>query len=337
MVRTRRRLRLRRFLLIAAAVLLGVPVIAALILTLALRGSLARLDGQRTVAGLDAMVTVDRDSLGIPDITAASRADAALALGYLHAQDRFFQMDLQRRNAAGELSALLGADALRLDRDHRRHQFRQRAGQVLARMTAAERTVLQAYTEGVNAGLADLRVRPWEYLLLRQRPQAWRPEDTVLTLYTMFLDLSRSTIQTEWHAAAVRDNLPAALAGFLLAPASPWEAPLQGEPPPTASLPDSTLVDARTWDFGGRTWASFLEPAPAETTGSNNWAVAGLRSGHGGALLANDMHLGHGLPNIWYRARMSWPEDGGRRAVVGATLPGTPALAPTATATGSTW
>ncbi|MBE0567132.1 MAG: penicillin acylase family protein, partial [Krumholzibacteria bacterium] len=105
-----------------------------------------------------------------------------------------------------------------------------------------------------------------------------------------------------------------------------WEAPLQDGPPAPPAVPDSTMVDVRDWDYGGRTWHSFLETAPQDTAGSNNWAVAGPLTAHGGALLAGDMHLGLSLPNTWYRARLSWPEDGGRRAVVGVTLPGTPAL-----------
>ena len=96
------------------------------------RGSLAILDGERQLAGLDAQVVVSRDALGIPDIAAGSRLDAARALGYLHAQDRFFQMDLQRRGAAGELAALMGAALVPTDRDLRIHQFRSRAIGILA-------------------------------------------------------------------------------------------------------------------------------------------------------------------------------------------------------------
>lgn len=316
----------RRLLLIVAAAVVGAPLLVALAATLALRGSLARLDGQRQVAGLAAPVSVVRDTLGVPDISAGNREDAARALGYVHAQERFFQMDLQRRNAAGELAALLGPAALEIDRDHRRHRFRARADTVVAAAVDYERGILLAYTDGVNAGLRDLRARPPEYWVLRCKPEPWRPADTVLTLYTMFLDLSLDTVWDESTRHSVREHLPAALAAFLMPAAARWDAPLQDDPLPPANMPDATLVDARGWDFNGRTWASFLEPAAAETAGSNSWAVAGSRSGHGGSLLANDMHLGHGLPNIWYRARLSWPEGGARRSIVGVTLPGTPVL-----------
>ena len=318
--------RLRRILLIVLAALVGLSAIAALSLTVALRGSLPRLDGRRVLPGAQAPVVVTRDSLGVPDIAAAGRSDAVRALGYLHAQDRFFQMDMQRRTAAGELAALLGPALLDSDRDHRRHRFRSRAQAVVAAASAGELEILTAYTEGVNAGLDDLAVRPWEYVALRQQPQRWRPEDTVLTIDAMFLDLGLETAWVEEAWANVRDNLPAPLAAFLLPRGNRWEAPLETAPLPPAGLPDSAAVDIRRWDYGGRTWLSFLEVARADSAGSNNWAVAGRLTAHGGALVANDMHLGIGLPNIWYRARLSWPEGAGRRSLVGVTMPGTPSL-----------
>lgn len=311
-------------------ILLALLVLSILTGILALRGSLARLDGRHRLVGLEHPVVVTRDSLGVPDIVAGSRLDAARALGYLHGQDRFFQMDLQRRNAAGELAALLGPSLLSQDRDHRRHRFRRLADQIVQATESQEKEILTAYAAGVNAGLADLKVRPFEYLLLRKKPEPWRPADTILTLDAMFLDLSLSTADTERAWATVKDNLPAALADFLLPRGNLWEAPLQTGAVPGVQIPDSTDFDLRRWKYNGRTYEQFRHEREAvprqDLAGSNNWAVAGSLTGHGGALLANDMHLGFGLPNIWYRARMSWPQAGGRRSVVGVTLPGTPAL-----------
>jgi penicillin G amidase len=329
--------RLRRILPIVVVSLLGLVVVAVLAGTLTLRGSRARLEGSIHLAGLEQPVTVSRDSLGIPDISAQTRVDAARALGYLHAQDRFFQMDLQRRNAAGELAALLGPALVGTDRDTRRHRFRARAAQVLAAADARELELQYAYAAGVNAGLDDLKIRPFEYLILRQQPKPWLPEDSVLTMYAMFLDLSLSTARTERAWATVRDNVPAALAEFLLPHGNPWEAPLQTAPVPGFTLPDSVEFDVRSWLFGGRSYQQYREderaakaepitPPRHDTAGSNNWAIAGSLTGHGGAIMANDMHLGHGLPNIWYRARLSWSEGGQVRSVVGATLPGTAAV-----------
>ncbi len=293
-------------------------------------GKPALLSGHTELSGLEGSVSIARDDLGVPDIQARNRQDAARALGYLHAQDRFFQMDLQRRSAAGEMAALLGPSQLKTDRDTRRHRFRMRAGQVLQNMDSQERSILEAYTAGVNAGLDDLKSRPFEYLVLRQKPQPWRPADSILTLYAMFLDLSFSTASTEEAWANVRDNLPPALVEFLLPRGNLWEAPLQNQSHPGVILPDSVQCDIRTWAVAGNSldefWAAQQQSPRHDSAGSNNWAVAGSLTGHGGALLANDMHLGHMLPNIWYRARMSWPEENEIRSLVGVTLPGLPML-----------
>ena len=130
--------------------LLGISVIIVLLLLLSasvtavllVRGSLAVLDGERPLAGLTGPVEIARDDLGVPDIEAESRTDAARALGYLHAQDRFFQMDLQRRSAAGELAELMGPGVLNIDRDVRVHQFRRRAQGIMRGLPAQQRLLL---------------------------------------------------------------------------------------------------------------------------------------------------------------------------------------------------
>ena len=319
--------RLRRILLISAISIAALAVLLVLGAFIALRGSLARLDGELAVAGLAGPVTVTRDSLGVPDIQAANRLDAARALGYLHAQDRFFQMDLQRRRASGELAKLLGPALLASDRAYRIHRFRELAGKVVAGLGGEQLEVLKAYTGGVNAGLKDLRVRPFEYLVLRKRPEPWLPEDTVLTIYSMFIDLSLSTCRTEYSYSLAAEFLPDALAEYLFTQAAPWDAPLQEGPPYQVSIPDSAEVDTREWISSETAAAVDYTPVGAkERAGSNSWAVAGSLTEHGGALLANDMHLSHGIPNIWYRARMKWNYQGGQRVMTGVTLPGTPAM-----------
>jgi penicillin amidase len=322
--------RLKRAFRIGIGVFVLLLVASAALVIGLVRGSLPVLDGERAVESLEASVEIHRDGLGIPDIVAAGRADAARALGYLHAQDRFFQMDLQRRRAAGELAALLGPALRTTDLEVRVHRFRARALEKLGSLSPEHRRLLEAYAVGVNAGLDDLRVRPVEYLVLRQRPAPWRPEDSILTLHAMFLDLSLWGASYEATCSAVRDQLPADLVELLLPWSNPWDAPLQPGPVAAIEIPDSTVVDVRDWRFGDKSWDDFrtelLATEPQDQAGSNNWAVAGQLTAHGGAIVANDMHLGHQLPNIWYRARMSWPEGDGRRALVGVTLPGTPAL-----------
>jgi penicillin amidase len=331
--------RARRIAFVVLAGLIGLFAALGVTATFALRGSLPRLEGERRLPGLNAPVTVSRDALGVPDIRASDRLDAARALGYLHAQDRFFQMDLQRRAASGELAALLGPALVATDESVRIHRFRDLARRVLAQSPPDQVALLEAYAAGVNAGLDDLRVRPFEYLLLRQRPEPWHPVDTVLTLCSMFCDMSLSTAYIERMSALVADVLPAPLATYLRTPAARWDAPLQEGPPYPATVPDSTQVDLRTRlpetargaaSGGSETGARGDEAAESKPSaaiaGSNSWAVAGSLTAHGGALLANDMHLSLGLPNIWYRARMTWPEGGGERSLVGVTWPGTPAL-----------
>jgi penicillin G amidase len=139
---------------------------------LMLRASLPVLDGRVRGDGLSAAVTIDRDALGVPTISGADRGDLAYATGFLHAQDRFFQMDLLRRAAAGELAELLGPAALDLDRRHRLHRFRNRALAALAAAPPDERRLIELYARGVNDGLSTLSVRPFEYLLLRMTPSS---------------------------------------------------------------------------------------------------------------------------------------------------------------------
>lgn len=320
------RRRIRRWLTWLALVVVAGALLILGGAWLTVRGSLPRTDGSIEVAGLAAPVRIARDDLGVVDIRAASRADAAFALGFAHAQDRYFQMDLQRRAAAGELAALFGPVALGRDRDTRRHLFRMRARSRIRGLPLDDRALIEAYTAGVNAGLADLRVRPFEYLLLRQRPQPWQAEDTILTLYSMFLDLAYSTAIAEENWAVVSDRFPAGLADFLLPRADRWEAPLMEGGPAWPTLPDSSVVDMHDWTFDGRTYDEFQEHPRQDAAGSNCWAVAGTRAGHGRAMLANDMHLGLQLPNTWYRARLGWTDADSVRSVVGVTLPGAPAV-----------
>ena len=132
--------------------------------------SLPVYQGQLTAA-VEQQVVSGRDAQGYLSIRAQSRGDAAFALGFAHAQERYFQMDLLRRNSAGELSELFGERALPLDISRRMHRFRDRAAAILPTLPAPQRALLQHYTQGVNEGLAQLPMRPFEYWLLQQKPQ----------------------------------------------------------------------------------------------------------------------------------------------------------------------
>ena len=160
-------------------------------------GSLPQLDGEIPTAALEAPVTIERDGLGIPTIRAANRTDLAFATGFVHAQDRFFQMDLLRRNSAGELSEMVGKAALNHDRTVRINRFRNVAQRMVAEGDSDERALLEAYAEGVNAGLKSLKVKPFEYLLLGQEPAPWKAEDSALVMFSMYLDLQRKILATK--------------------------------------------------------------------------------------------------------------------------------------------
>ncbi|MCL1561274.1 penicillin acylase family protein [Xanthomonas nasturtii] len=307
--------------------LLGIvllAVAASLSLYLLLRGSLPQLEGAGTLTGLAAPVGVQRDGLGVVTIDAANQLDAMRALGYVHAQERYFEMDLMRRAPAGELSELFGAKAVDLDKRNRVHRLRARVHASLDIAAGSQRAALQAYTDGVNAGLAALRVRPWPYLLLRQTPRAWTLDDSILTGLAMYADLQDSDNQTELAAARIRAVVPPALAALLDHQGSSWDAPLFGPPQGDAQLPDAASLDLRRLPRPPAT-----PHAETPTPGSNNFAVDGSLTADGRAIVADDMHLGLRAPNIWFRARLRYADSNapdGKVDVTGFTLPGLPAV-----------
>jgi penicillin amidase len=320
----------RRTWLKVSGILLALLVLAVLLVFLwvrdQIRGSLPTLDGELHVAGLAQPVRIDRDALGIPSVHAANRADLALATGFVHAQDRFFQMDLLRRSAAGTLAELLGPAGLSQDRQARLHGFRTVAKQVLKRLPKQERTLLQAYVKGVEAGRTSLARPPWEYLILRADPAPWTEEDTVLVTLSMFLLLQGRNVHWEATNELVHTTLPAPLADFLIPPGTSWDAPLKGPACAVGPIPSAEVLDLRK-----RTGIDALRlqegPSDLPLAGSNCFAVSGAHTAHGGALVANDMHLPLMVPNIWYRNSWYWiGADGKDHQAHGITLPGTPAL-----------
>ncbi|MGV2287730.1 penicillin acylase family protein [Trinickia sp. YCB016] len=319
--------RVARIAGIGVAAILLILIVCAAGIWLFLRASLPQLDGTRAEAGLSEPVTISRDSQGAVTIRGATRADVAFATAFAQAQDRFFQMDLLRRVAAGELAALIGGDALAIDEQNRLNRFRARAEAAVAALPADERAVLGRYTDGVNAGLASLSARPFEYAVLRAAPQPWQPADTLLVVYAMYLDLQAGEVPHILARAALRDAVPPDLFAFLTPSGSRWDAPLDGRPtvagPPVipATRPD-WLDDKLPADITAHA-ETFIPPAAA--IGSNNWAVDAAHGVGGRAFVANDMHLGLRLPNIWYRLTLYFPDDTGHtRRLSGVNLPGTP-------------
>ena len=304
--------------------------------------SVPTLDGQARVPGLKAAVTVSRDTLGTAVVKGADRLDVARGLGFVHAQERFFEMDLTRRSAAGELSELFGAVAVEHDKARRVHRMRAMLGARLATMSADERALLQAYADGVNTGLAQLGTRPWQYLLLRSEPRAWQPVDSLLVIGEMFWMLQGNSVDEGLERAQWRDCVGDAAFDWLEPRGGQWDAALDGSVLTPAAMPGPETLDLRkamppTPASGAASVVARLDDVPGflddataadrhePLIGSNNWAVSGARSATGAAMLANDMHLSLGVPSIWFRAQF---EIGGAEPIraEGVTLPGVPAL-----------
>jgi penicillin G amidase len=311
---------LQRLLLSVLAILAAGAAMSWLLL----ERSLPPLDGALVVAGLSGNVTIQRDAQGVPTITATNRADLAFATGFVHGQDRYFQMDLTRRQAAGELSEVFGKIAVDLDRRMRVHRFRSRAGIALQRASGEETEVLAAYAAGVNAGLASLRSRPFEYFLLRESPRPWQAEDSLLVAYAMFLDLNDDHAIRDVQRGYAARVLPRAVFDWLYPVGTRWDAPLTGTTTAAVKTPAAELLN-----LAGSSGATADIPGDLATdemlAGSNNWAVSGSLSRNGRAIVANDMHLGLSVPNVFYRARLVQTGDQARQ-VTGVTLPGTPAV-----------
>lgn len=293
----------------------------------ALHGSLATLDGELRLSGLDAPVTIERDALGVVTIHAASERDAARALGYVHGQERFFEMDLLRRSAAGELSELFGAAALDRDKSVRRHRLRARVQENMASFAGDKMDVLTAYRDGVNAGLQALNVRPWPYLLLRAKPKPWQLSDSAMAGYAMYFDLQDESNSRELALWKIRQHVPAALYALIAADGTEWDAPLEGQPRGNIALPGPELLDLRSLPAPAK-GMEYRESEPA-APGSNNFAVAGALTADNRAIVASDMHLTLRAPNLWFRARLLYDDNaaaGGKVDVAGFTLPGLPAV-----------
>src|SRR6185437_5136315 len=198
----------------------------------------------------------------------------------------------------------------------------------------SQRKFMAAYTAGVNAGLAHLSVRPWEYLLLDAKPQPWTDADTILTIDAMFFDLNQDGDNPrELDIARMRAVLPKGLTDFLLSPSPRWEAPMQGGATQPVPIPGASVFDLR--DSAMQKVASTRGARAVALTdranagiGSNGSAVGGALTG-GGAILANDPHLSLRVPNIWYRAQLRYPDPADPQRMIdlnGVTLPGAPAL-----------
>ena len=313
---------MRRLLIWTARVVgavLAVGFAAGLVGWAYLRTGLPQTEGRLSFPGLNQPVDILRDADGVPHIFAQTLEDASFALGFAHAQDRLFQMDLQRRLAAGRLAEIVGSVALPSDRVMRTLGVYALAERTVEQLPPDMKRQLDAYSRGVNAYLESRQgALPPEYYLLWTEPEPWRDADSLVWGRLMALTLSgnargealRARLAKRLTPAQMEDLFAEERTGSITLPDPPDQV--------RAEAPGPSRDDANDQLFAAflEAWPAFLGPS----TASNAWVLDGARTKTGKPLLANDPHLGFTAPALWYLARISTPE--GERA--GATVPGLP-------------
>ena len=265
------------------------------------------------VPGLSGPVEVTLDADRVPRIRAGSEQDAAAALGFLHARDRMFQMELMRRAASGRLSEIVGTMTLPIDRMMRTLGLRQHAVADLVALPADTRAILDAYARGVNAWIGEKgRFAAPEFLLLGA-PEAWEPVDSLLWAKTMGLWLSMNWRQ-ELSRQSLAGKLPAAMLDQL------W--PRQADRPASDAMASPPTRFASAASRLASVLPEFPAPYTMPSSASNEWAVDGRHTASGAPLLAGDPHLAYTFPGIWYLARIDTPGH----VLAGGTAPGVPFL-----------
>lgn len=293
----------------AAAGLLGMGALAAL------RLSLPRTDGTQHLPGFADRVEILRDRWGVPHIYARSNSDLFAALGYVHAQDRLWQMELNRHTGHGRLSELFGPMALETDRFIRVLGFSRQARRDLETLSDETRAIIAAYVQGINTFLAANSTRlPVEFMLLRHQPQPWQAEDILVWSKIIAYGLSFN-----WATELLNAHILAALGeeqARRLLLHYPDDQP--------ATLPRDAFarngIGEQLLDVVARIGRNMNGQHFGE--GSNAWVINGQRSSSGKPLLANDPHLSITLPSIWYEAHL----EGGDFRVTGVTFPGAPGV-----------
>jgi penicillin G amidase len=313
-------------------------IVIALVVAFAYRTLvLPKIDGQMTVAGLSTEVDIVRDAAGIPHIYAKNDDDAWFALGYAHAQDRLWQLELNRRTAAGRLSEVLGPGAVDTDRFLRTLGVAHNAVAIAGQLDARTKHALERYAAGINANLEERRKRP-RFLLPPEFaltgapfPEPWTPADSIGWSTMMAWDLS-----TNWGSELARMRMAQRLTKKQideLMPPYPGNPVVDSEGHAGAAVSDKLLdiadypalyrqlkLDGQALSDDAASLMALAPPSYVEGMGSNNWVVSGARTASGKPLLANDPHLGLTTPSIWYMAHLSSPTLN----VIGSTLPGLP-------------
>ncbi len=295
-----------------------------------LRQSLPQLDGTLTVQGLREPIEIVRDTDAVPHIYARHRHDALFGLGFVHAQDRLWQMESQRRLGQGRLAEIAGEPALILDRIARVVGFYRAAQADWQTLAPAVRSDVEAYVAGINAALEVIKQRPLppEFVLLGITPEPWTGPDVLLGAKNMAWILSgnrseellRFSMTDVLGAAKMQELIPPSDGRLTILDATAAQlAPAAANQPPV--LPRASL-HPDTAHALDQVLQAIEGTGNGQGIGSNNWVVAGVRSLSGQPLLANDPHLEARLPSTWYLAHLVSNDFD----VIGATIPGLPAV-----------
>lgn len=296
-------------------ILLLLVVVAAGVGFIYLRSSLPRVKGDVQVTGVSGPIEIVRDADAVAHIYASSQADAVFGLGFVHAQDRLWQMEFQRRVGSGRLSEVIGTATLGTDRFIRTLGVRQAAESAVAAFSPETRALVDAYVAGINAYLAQRRgALPVEFLLLGFQPEPFEAVDVAVWAKMMAWDLGDN-----WGDELLRARLVAQLApddaGRMIAELWP-----DMDDAGTVVVPDGAAQYLKEIDVDAL--LALAGPPKPEGYGSNNWVLSGDVTATGKPILANDPHLGLQAPSLWYFAHLVAPGLN----VIGATLPGTPAV-----------
>jgi penicillin amidase len=299
---------------------LGVVVVLAVALFFFARYQLTKsfpqISGSLALSGLLDEVSIFRDGYGVPRVVATSEHDALFALGVVHAQDRLWQMDMQRRAAEGRLSELFGTATLPFDRMFRIVGLKRIAQQIEQTLPDETRRRLQWYSDGVNAWRDQTRgAYPAEFDLLRYEPEPWTPLHTILVARLIAWELNLSW-WTDITYGTLQDKLGSAMVNEIL-PVYPGDVPTAApgeEVAKHAGVASGFLHTAQAY-------RTFMR-RPLASGGSNAWALNPSRTTTGGAILVNDTHLHLTVPSQWYELQYDMPG----LFVRGMSIPGVPGV-----------
>jgi penicillin amidase len=321
-------IKLRRVLISIVSVIIVLALVLGVFSIFTVRRSFPQTNGEIKLSGLNYPVDVYRDSYGIPNLYAQTPHDLFFAQGYVHAQDRFWQMDFWRHIGSGRLSEMFGKDQLDTDTFLRTLGWARVAQQELDAMAPDEVALLQAYADGVNAYLADHKgsALSLEYAILKltnssYTPEPWQPLNTLTWAKAMAWDLGSSRMNDEIRHAVFQKTLtPQQMADIF--PPYPSDHPVIVNHLPLGSTSDGSMgaVPARgvlseltpAFNELSATMAKLTEVLGPSGSGigSNNWVIGGKLTATGMPLLADDMHLSEQMPSIWYEIGLHCEPEG---------------------------